>query len=142
MKLLIIGCGEQGFTVAKCLVDKADVDEVRLADVDLNRANGLAQTLKSSKVSTRRVDAGNVEEVLEVAEGIDVVVNATLPRFDLSIMKAAINAGTNYVDMASGPPYVTDEQLAQDAIWKKAGLTALINTGISPGVTNVLSACR
>lgn len=44
MKLLIIGCGEQGSTIAKYFVDKADVDELRLADVDLNRAHGLAQT--------------------------------------------------------------------------------------------------
>lgn len=124
MKLLIIGCGEQGSTVAKYFVDKADVDELRLADVDLNRADGLAQTLKSSKVFTHLVDAGNVKKMLRVAEGMDIVVNATLPRFDLPIMKAAINAGANYVDMASGPPYVTDEQLAQDENWKKAGLTA------------------
>ena len=140
MKLLIIGCGEQGSTIARYLVDKADVDEVRLADIDLKRADKLADTLKSSKVFTRRVDAGNIEEVSKVAEEIDVVVNATLPRFDLSIMEAAIKAGSNYVDMASGPPYVIDEQIAQDEEWRKAGLTALISTGISPGVTNVLIA--
>jgi len=140
MKLLIIGCGDQGATIARYLVDKADVDEVRLADLDLKRAGRLADTLKSSKVFTRRVDAGNIEEVLRVAEGIDVVVNATLPRFDLPIMEAAINAGANYVDMESGPPYVTGEQLAQDEKWRKAGLTALTSTGISPGVMNVLIA--
>jgi len=140
MKLLIIGCGEQGSTIARYLVDKADVDEVRLADINLGRADELAETLKSSKFFTRRVDAGNVEEVSGVAEGMNVVVNATLPRFDLPIMEAAIKAGTNYVDMASGPPYVIGEQLAQDTKWRKAGLTALISTGISPGVTNVLIA--
>lgn len=140
MKLLIMGCGEQGSTIAECLVDEANVDEVRLADIDLKRANELAETLRSSKVFSRRVDAGNIKEVSKAAEGIDIVVNATLPRFDLPIMKAAIKVGANYVDMASGPPYVTNEQLAQDEQWRKAGLTALINTGISPGVTNVLIA--
>lgn len=140
MKVLIIGCGEQGSTIAKYLIGKADVDEIRLADIDLKRARGAADALKSSKVCTHRVDAGNVEEMLKVAEGVDVIVNAVVPKFDLPIMEAAIKADANYVDMASGPPYVINEQLLQNEKWKRVGLTALINTGISPGVTNVLIA--
>jgi saccharopine dehydrogenase-like NADP-dependent oxidoreductase len=140
MKVLIIGCGEQGATIAKYLVEKADVEEVKLADIDLKKADSLAKSLKSSKVSSHRVDAGNIEELLKVAEGVDIIVNAVLPRFDLPIMEAALKSKANYVDMASGPPYVIDEQLGQNEKWKKAGLTALINTGISPGVTNVLIA--
>ena len=140
MKVLIIGCGEQGATIAKYLIEKADVEEVKLADIDLKRVNSLAKSLKNSKVSSYRVDAGNIEELLKAAEGVDIIVNAVLPRFDLPIMEAALKSKANYVDMASGPPYVTDEQLGQNEKWKKAGLTALINTGISPGVTNVLIA--
>ncbi len=140
MKVLIVGCGEQGATIAKCLIEKADVNEVRLADIDLKRASSLAKKLKSSRVSAYHVDAGNIEEMLKVARGIDIIANAVLPRFDLPIMEAAFKSKANYVDMASGPPYVTDEQLGQNEKWKKVGLTALINTGISPGVTNVLIA--
>jgi len=140
MKVLIIGCGEQGATIARYLIEKADVEEVRLADIDLKSADSLAKSLKSSKASSHRVDAGNIEEMLKVAEGVDLIVNAVLPRFDLQIMEAALKSKANYVDMASGPPYVTDEQLGQNEKWKKAGLTALINTGISPGITNVLIA--
>jgi saccharopine dehydrogenase-like NADP-dependent oxidoreductase len=140
MKVLIIGCGEQGAAIARYLIEKPDVEEVRLADIDLKRADTLAKSLKSSKTSSHRVDAGNIEEMLKVAEGVDLIVNAVLPRFDLQIMKVALKSKANYVDMASGPPYVIDEQLGQNEKWKKAGLTALINTGISPGVTNVLIA--
>ncbi len=140
MKVLIVGCGEQGATIARYLIEKRDVEEVRLADIDLKRADTLAKSLKSSKVSSYRVDAGNVKEMLKVAEGVDIIVNAVLPRFDLLIMEVALKSKANYVDMASGPPYVTDEQLGQNEKWKKAGLTALINTGISPGITNVLIA--
>ncbi len=140
MKVLIVGCGEQGAAISKYLIEKADVNEVKLADIDLKRANSLAKSLKSSKISTDHVDAGNIQEMLKVAKGIDIIVNAVLPRFDLPIMEAAFKLKANYVDMASGPPYVTDEQLGQNEKWKKAGSTALINTGISPGVTNVLVA--
>ena len=140
MKALIVGCGEQGVGIAEYLVEKADIDVIRLADIDLKKANSLAKDLKSSKVSAHSVDAGNIEELLKVAKGVDVTVNAVIPRFNLRIMEAALRSDSNYVDMASGPPYLTDEQLGQSKKWKKAGLTALINTGISPGVTNVLIA--
>lgn len=140
MKVLIVGCGEQGVGIAKYLVEKADIDVIRLADIDLKKANSFAKGLKSSKVSAHSVDAGNIEELLKAAKGVHVIVNAVIPRFNLPIMEAALRSNTNYVDMASGPPYVTSEQLGQTKKWKKAGLTALINTGISPGVTNVLIA--
>ncbi|MGD8505097.1 MAG: saccharopine dehydrogenase NADP-binding domain-containing protein [Candidatus Bathyarchaeota archaeon] len=138
MKVLIIGCGEQGTGVAKYLVEKPDIDMVSLADIDIRKADSLAEDLKTSKVSTHRVNAANVEEILRVAKGVDVIVNAVVPRFNLPIMEAALRLKSNYVDMASGPPYVIDEQLGQTEGWNEAGLTALINTGISPGVTNVL----
>lgn len=140
MKALILGCGEQGAGIAKCLVEKACIQKVRLADIDLNKADSLAKDLRNLKVSTHCVDAGNIEEMLQVAEGVDIIVNAVVPRFNLPIMEAALELNANYVDMASGPPYVTDEQLGQDEKWKDAGLTALINTGVSPGVSNVLVA--
>jgi len=140
MKVLILGCGEQGATVARYLIEKADVEKVRLADIDLKRADSLAKSLKSTKASSHRVDAGNIEEISKVAEGVDLIVNAVLPRFNLQIMEVAFKSKANYVDLASGPPYVIDEQLRQNEKWKKAGLTALVNTGISPGISNVLIA--
>jgi saccharopine dehydrogenase-like NADP-dependent oxidoreductase len=140
MKILIIGCGEQGTTIAKYLIEKPDVDEVKLADIDLKKADSVAKSLKSSKVFPHRVDAGNIEEMLKIAEGVDIIVNAVVPKFDLPIMEAALKSKANYIDMASGPPYVIDKQLGQTEKWKKAGLTALINTGISPGISNVLIA--
>jgi saccharopine dehydrogenase-like NADP-dependent oxidoreductase len=58
-------------------------------------------------------------------------------------MKAAVNSGAHYVDTALDYPFIT--QLAErkpleiDSEFKKAGLTALIACGGTPGVTNVLA---
>lgn len=43
--------------------------------------------------------------------------------------------------MASGPPYDNiPKELELDNKWKEAGLTALIDTGFMPGISNVLAA--
>ena len=142
MKFAIIGCGAQGTTIAKYLAKSPRVTEISLGDISLERAEGLAEKLGSSRVSAVRCDAGKVKDVLRVARASDVVVNAVVPVFNLPIMEAAFRAGAAYVDMASGPPYENiAKQLAQDDKWRKAGLVALINAGFSPGVTNVLAAC-
>jgi len=142
MKVLIIGCGKQGSDIARFLVERPEVTEIRLADIDLAKAQELAGRLEGKKVSASRLDASKPKQIAEAADGVDVVVNAVIPLFNMSIMEGAFNAGANYVDLASGPPYENIEnQLGLSDRWKERGLTALINTGISPGVTNVVIAC-
>jgi len=142
MKILIIGSGAQGSDIAKYLVKRSDVSQIMLADIDLKKAQETAERVNKEKVSPRRLDASNSEEILEAAKGVDVVVNAVIPKFNLTIMEEALKAGANYVDLASGPPYENIErQLELSDRWKDRGITALINTGISPGVTNVVIAC-
>ncbi|MFB0501264.1 MAG: saccharopine dehydrogenase family protein, partial [Candidatus Bathyarchaeia archaeon] len=94
--------------------------------------------LKSDKVSTYRVDANKVDDIMRAAKRVNVIVNATTwnAKFNLNIMEAALKTGAHYQDLASYPP----QQLELSERWKEAGLTALIDTGVSPGFTNVLAA--
>jgi saccharopine dehydrogenase (NAD+, L-lysine-forming) len=142
LKFAIIGCGAQGTAIAKYLVKSPRMAEVILADISLEQAERLAERLGSSKACATRCDARNVKDVLKVARASDVVVNAVIPAFNLSIMEAAFKGHADYIDMASGPPYENiPKQLSQNDKWRKAGLVALINAGFSPGITNVLAAC-
>jgi len=138
MKILIVGVGAQGSVIATEIVKSPEVYEVRLADIDLKKAERLAERLKSEKVCSYRVDANKVDDITRAAKEVNVIVNATTwnARFNLNIMKAALKNGSHYQDLASYPP----QQLELSDRWKEAGLTALIDTGVSPGVTNVLAA--
>jgi saccharopine dehydrogenase (NAD+, L-lysine-forming) len=71
---------------------------------------------------------------------MDLVVNA-LPGFDLEVMDAALESGAHYVDLASNYPVLEciSEQLGLDAKWKDVGLTAVIEMGSTPGVSNVMA---
>jgi len=140
MKTLVVGTGAIGIVVASELARSPEVEEVRLADINVQRAERASAWLKSEKVSTHRVDAGRPDDVVGVAEGVDVIVNATLPRFNSEIMDAAFRAKANYLDLAMGEGSSFLKQLEQDDRWSEAGLTALLNAGSSPGITNVLAA--
>ncbi len=138
MKILIVGVGAQGSVIATEIVKSPEVSELRLSDIDLKKAQRLAERLKSEKVGTYRVDAKKVDDIRRAAREVNVIVNATTwnTKFNLNIMEAALKSGAHYQDLASYPP----QQLDLSDRWKEAGLTALIDTGVSPGFTNVLAA--
>ncbi len=140
MKILVVGTGAIGIVVASELAKNPEVKEVRIADINLERAERLRDCLKSEKVAAHRVDAGKAEDTVRVAEGVDMIVNTTLPRFNLTIMDAALRAKANYVDLALHDYSSFLKQLELNDKWKEAGLTALLNAGSSPGITNVLAA--
>ncbi|MCK4353975.1 MAG: saccharopine dehydrogenase NADP-binding domain-containing protein [Dehalococcoidia bacterium] len=142
-KLLVVGAGAQGAPCASILARGRDVEKIVLADVDLDVANKVRDKIKSSKITTMKIDVEKIEDLDRGAKEVDVVINLTLPRLNANIMKAALRNGAHYVDTAFDEPIwpqiIEKQPLEFDNEFKKAGLTALIACGGSPGITNVLT---
>ena len=138
MKIAVIGAGVQGSTIALFLARSPEVSQIVSADVSLDRARHLVEKLKSDKISAVKADAGNVDELAQVMKGVDVVINATVPRFNLKIMDAALKSNVHYVDLAADVPVeALMKELELSPKWKDAGLAAVINQG-GPFVMDVL----
>jgi lysine 6-dehydrogenase len=140
LRISVLGIGAQGSVIVKLLSDTSDVSEVVCADVNLERMRHLKEQLKGDKITILKIDAAKREDLIKATKGMDLVVNA-LPGFDLNVMDAALENGTHYIDLASNYPVLDciSEQLALDAKWKSAGLTAVIEMGSTPGVSNVMT---
>ena len=142
MKFLVVGAGGQGAPCASILSRDPEVSEIVLVDIDLELAEKVSKKIGSDKITTMRVDAGNLKDLLKAAEGVDAIINLTLPRFNPNIKEAALKSGAHYVDTAFGETtwnqVIENKPLEFDEDFKKAGLTAVIGCGGSPGVTNVL----
>ncbi len=145
MKVLVIGgYGAQGSVICTYLARSPDVSEVVCAGRSSEKAKRLVDRLKSNKVRGLELDANKVERLKSAAEGMDLIVNSTAPRYNLMIMDAALKSGAHYQDLASGPTIIPMDQfvlkqLERSRKYQEVGLTALINTGSSPGVINVLA---
>jgi saccharopine dehydrogenase-like NADP-dependent oxidoreductase len=78
----------------------------------------------------------------------EVLINAALPDFNGKIIECALRHGAHCVDLASAmydektQRTLTFAQYDHDEALRAAGLAAIINQGISPGVTNYLIAER
>ena len=141
-KILIMGVGAQGSTIAKRLDEEEMVTEVRCADYDDQAVREITGQLKKAKGII--VNANNSDEIVKAAEGVDLIVNGLAPDFNMKVMDAALEVGASYQDMASGP--VNDIAFV-DAVkrildrsqeFEARDLTALINTGSAPGFANVV----
>jgi saccharopine dehydrogenase (NAD+, L-lysine-forming) len=133
------GCGTVGSIAVETLVSSGLFSEIVIADVEIDRARTLAQGLNVAGVAAVHFDAEDVQSIKSAIAGSSVVLNCVGPfyRFGPIILRTVIASGINYVDVCDDFD-ATEVLLSMDDEAKKAGVSALIGMGSSPGVANVL----
>jgi saccharopine dehydrogenase-like NADP-dependent oxidoreductase len=147
VKVLVLGAGAVGTVSALKFVQDAMLEQLVIADAVSARASLLADRLCDPRVSYRRLDARDRTAVANAIRdtGTTILLNAALPATNLEVMRACLDAGCHYIDMASagtdddGIPKMED-QFALDAEFKAAGRIALLGMGADPGTSNVYAA--
>ncbi|MCS6130896.1 saccharopine dehydrogenase family protein [Clostridium botulinum] len=149
-RALIIGAGGvASVAIHKCCQNSDVFEEICIASRTLSKCDALKGKLDGgkTKIQTAKVDADNVDELIDLIERFnpDVVINLALPYQDLTIMDACLATKTHYVDTANYEPIDTAKfeykwQWAYKKKFEEAGITALLGSGFDPGVTGVFSA--
>jgi saccharopine dehydrogenase-like NADP-dependent oxidoreductase len=156
MRVLLVGAGGVGTAVTRIAARRDFLTHMVVADYDLSRAETAVAALgeRGARFSAQRLDASDQDAVrrMLVDQRCDVLLNATDPRFVMPLFRAALDAGTHYLDMAmslSVPhrerPYeecgvkLGDEQFALAERWEEAGRLALVGMGVEPGMSDVFA---
>lgn len=143
-RILILGVGAQGSTVAKRMNEEPNVSEIICADFDEKAVNEMESTLEKAKAL--KLDARKVGNIVAAAQGVDLVVNALPIAFGHNVLEAALEARVDYQDFAAAEseeiPYEKGIELMltewSDRFAAK-GLSALMSTGSAPGLANVIT---
>ncbi|MDR2156873.1 MAG: saccharopine dehydrogenase NADP-binding domain-containing protein [Clostridiales Family XIII bacterium] len=158
MKLLIIGAGGVGTSAAQ-IIKRAGkggewAEKVVIADYDFARAEAVAGRLAEARFVAERIDARSAESIRSVIakHGTNFVMNAVEPAFNETIFDACFEAGVGYLDCAMtlsvkdvNEPYrrtnvkLGDYQFARAEQWEQKGLTALVGSGVEPGMADVFA---
>ena len=145
MKLAILGLGGVGRVVVKSAAQKGKFEQVICADLNQEIVDSALAAINNQGFRGVVVDASNPDQVRKLAKEVDVLVNATVPRFNLVVMEACLAGKCHYMDLACETllklPGKIDisEQLALDQRFKDAGLLALCGIGIDPGCSNIFA---
>jgi len=105
----------------------ADVRETSL-EAAAARAGG--------RLTTVRADLSDPAAVTRLVAPFDIVLGALSSRIGFGALRAVIEAGKNYCDIS----FMGEEFLDLDALAKKRGVTAVLDCGIAPGMSHILSA--
>lgn len=133
------GCGVVGSIAVETLATSGVFSEVLIADIDIAKAMGMVERLGPDSVSAVKLDASSPQSIRDATFGSSVVLNCVGPyyKYGPTILKSVIESKLNYVDVCDDFD-ATEKLLDMDGDARKAGISALIGMGSSPGVANVL----
>jgi len=137
MRITVIGgAGKMACISVQDLANDPRVDEVIIADLNLDQAKIVEETIKSPKIKSLRVDVNDHSSLVELMKGSDVCLNGTVFYTNLAVMEACLSAGVHYTDMG-GLFFTTHKQLELSDRFKEAGCSAVLGMGSAPGIPNL-----
>jgi saccharopine dehydrogenase-like NADP-dependent oxidoreductase len=129
-RIIVLGSGLVGGPMAADLAAGGDL-EVTVADVD---AGALGRLRRRHAVRTIQTDLSHPEEVRRAVEGQDLVLSAVPGFMGYRTLQAVIEAGKSVVDIA----FFKEDPYGLDELARRKEVTAVIDCGVAPGMSNVL----
>jgi lysine 6-dehydrogenase len=115
-----------------------DGRRVLALDSDLAAARRIVRRYGGGRATAETADARDRGRLARHLAGVGAVVNCAPYPLNLDVMRAALDARCHYVDLG-GLFHMTRRQLRLDAVFRRAGLTAVLGMGSAPGITNLMA---
>jgi saccharopine dehydrogenase-like NADP-dependent oxidoreductase len=138
-RILILGTGAQGSTVALRMDEEPGVSEIVCADHDEKAVDSLVRVLTKGRGA--RVDASNANSIREAAQNVDLIVNALPLQFGKDVLETAIAVRANYQDFAATESIDKDWVTGIRIMFREysprfadIGKLAVVGTGSAPGL--------
>ena len=125
-KILILGAGRMGSIIASELSKDY---EISIADIKMP-----SQELWEQGVRFIKADLDSYDKIKEIVKDFDLVVGALPAAISLRTMYAVIESGKSMVDVS----YMTENPLSWNDFAVKMKSTVLVDTGLAPGLTNLV----
>ena len=133
-RAIVLGAGMVGSVIAADLAEDDDFD-VSIADVR-DEALGAAQSRAAGHVETIQADLSDPEIVAKTVVDFDIVLGALASPIGFQTLRAVIEAGKNFCDIC----FMPEDALELDELAKQRGVTAVVDCGVAPGMSNLLAA--
>jgi len=130
MNIIVLGSGLVGAPTALDLAADRGF-KITVADRD---PEAFARLAKNPNIKTVSIDLSNPKTVTRLVKGYDLVLSAVPGFMGFQTLQAVIAVGKSVVDIAFFPedPFLLQSQA------RKAGVTAIVDCGVAPGMSNLL----
>ena len=131
MNVLVLGCGLVGRPMA---VDLAKEKLFNITVADLNKHN-LDKISNDLPIKKTVGDIADPNELKALLNDCDIVLSAVPGFMGFNTLKEIIKAGKNVVDIAFFP----EDPFELDKLAKQNNVTAVVDCGVAPGMSNLLT---
>lgn len=128
----VLGCGLIGSMMAKTLAALPDF-EVTVADIS---ESALASVENVPGLITRVADLSDPALVQSFASEFDIILGAVPSKFGFATLEAVIRARKPYCDIS----FMPEDATSLNGLAKEFGVTAIVDCGVSPGLSNMMVA--
>ncbi len=129
-KIVVLGCGAVGKHMAIDLCRNPDYEVI---SVDVNR-EVLDVLARDYPIKIRVEDLSSEPGIAHAIEGADLVIGSVPDFLGYSMLRQVIRSGKNIVDIS----YFPEDPFGLDELAKEHGVTAVVDCGISPGLSNII----
>jgi lysine 6-dehydrogenase len=129
-RIVVLGCGAVGRYMA---IDLCQDPDCEVISVDVNR-EALEHLAREHHVQIRVEDLSTAEGVTRAVEGADIVIGSVPYSIGYRMLERVIRAGKNIVDIS----YFPEDPFGLDDLAKEAGVTAVVDCGVVPGMANII----
>ena len=127
--IIVLGGGLVGRVIALDLAREQDL-QVTVAERDV----GALARLQAEGLATISLDLADDTAVRHAIAEADVVVGAAPGHMGYRLLRLVIEAGKPYADIS----FMPEDFLELDALAKAHGVTAVVDCGVAPGISNIL----
>jgi saccharopine dehydrogenase (NAD+, L-lysine-forming) len=138
MRVVQLGCGITGLVCAEYLEKNPKVDELVLADLRTDAAEGMARRVGSDKISVVKTDASQESSLKKLLRGTDLLVCSITSELLGKIGEAAIAAGVNYLDFSLSVDFTKEFETLRKRC-ANSGVTYITAMGADPGMSDVFA---
>jgi len=127
-KITVLGAGMVGRAIAIDLAKKHSVVSADISEESLKKLE------KVGNIETILSDLSSKSNIMDLIKDSDLVVSAVPGFMGFETLKTIIESGKDVVDIAFFP----EDTLQLDELAKKHNVTAIMDCGVAPGMSNVI----
>jgi lysine 6-dehydrogenase len=139
MRFAVLGAGMMGRAAVHDLARAEGVEEVRLFDVDAERAERVARIHGAGKTVPATLDASDGEALERAIDGCDAALGAISYRFNAELSRRCIRRGVHFCDLG-GHNGIVQEQYGLSEEAARADVAIVPDCGLAPGLVSILTA--
>lgn len=138
MRMLVLGAGLQGSACAFDLLNNASVERVLLADSRTAELPSFLAPLAGDRLVQHVLDVRDAAAVRAAMAQCDGVLSAIPYYFNFPLAQLAVECGVHFADLGGNTGIVRQQKTLDDAA-KAKGVSVVPDTGLAPGMVNVVA---